>query len=83
MLGPRYDVCGPWPVCPDSIVRRVLASIGFATSSSCLTKSLETAVIADRGYRGLQSRGLRFAQFAVALRGRFVVWCTSVFGLVP
>ena len=22
MLGPRYDVCGPWPVCPDHIVRR-------------------------------------------------------------
>ena len=21
-LGPRYDVYGPWPVCPDSIVRR-------------------------------------------------------------
>ena len=22
MLGPRYDCFGPWPVCPDSIVRR-------------------------------------------------------------
>ena len=22
MLGPRYDVFGPWPVCPDSIARR-------------------------------------------------------------
>ena len=24
MLGPRYDCFGPWPVCPDSIVRRYL-----------------------------------------------------------
>ena len=22
MLGPWYDCFGPWPVCPDSIVRR-------------------------------------------------------------
>ena len=24
MQGPRYDVFGPWPVCPDHIVRRYL-----------------------------------------------------------
>ena len=24
MLGPRYDCFGPWPVCPDAIVRRYL-----------------------------------------------------------
>ena len=22
MRGPRYDVFGPWPVCPDQIVKR-------------------------------------------------------------
>ena len=24
MIGPRYDVFGPWPVCPDHIVQRYL-----------------------------------------------------------
>ena len=24
MLGPRYDCFGPWPVCPDAIVRRYM-----------------------------------------------------------
>ena len=24
MLGPHYDVFGPWPVCPDGIVKRYI-----------------------------------------------------------